>query len=85
MIPLMLAAFNNNPALAAPDHPYPTEKEYTGLMYANVTGKMATAVNVGNAKALDADKFAATVAHMVGFAATTGAFFAANSNNTPLC
>ena len=54
-------------------------------MYANVTGKMATAVNVGNAKALDVDKFAATVAHMVGFAATTGAFFAANSNNTPLC
>ena len=54
-------------------------------MYANVTGKMATAVNVGNATALDADKFAATVAHMVGFAAITGAFFAANSNNTPLC
>ena len=81
----MLADFNNIPALAATETPYPTLKEYTGLMYAKVTGKIAAAVNTGNASGLAADKLAATAAHMAtGFAATTavaGVFFAANSNN----
>ena len=81
----MLADFNNIPALAATERPYPTLKEYTGLMYAKVTGKIAAAVNTGNATGLDADKLAAIAAHMAtGFAATTtvaGVFFAANSNS----
>jgi|SaaInlV_125m_DNA_1040241.scaffolds.fasta_scaffold173947_2 hypothetical protein len=84
----MLADFNNIPALAATERPYPTLKEYTGLMYAKVTGKIAAAVNTGNASGLAADKLAAIAAHMApcatGFAATTtvaGVFFAANSNN----
>lgn len=48
-----------------------------------MTGKIAAAVNTGNAIGLDAVKLAAMAAHIVGFAATTaaGAFFAANSNN----
>jgi len=80
----MLADFNNIPALAETERPYPTLKEYTGLMYAKVTGKIAAAVNTGNATGLAADKLAAIAAHMaIGFAATTvaGVFFAANSNN----
>ena len=81
----MLADFNNIPALAATERPYPTLKEYTGLMYAKVTGKIAAAVNTGNATGLAADKLAAIAAHMAtGFAATitvAGVFFAANSNN----
>ena len=81
----MLADFNNIPALAATERPYPTLKEYTGLMYAKVTGKIAAAVNTGNASGLAADKLDATAAHMATvFAGTNtvaGVFFAANSNN----